>query len=338
MIKTLPVPPHFNDESFETLYWPNYAELAELALEWRQQHDIPTIGRDKTKTALLGIDVMNTFCLQRGELYVMGAEEDSKRLGRFIYTYLHRLHRLIMTLDTHTGFQIFHPLFWVDVNGNHPSGGTQIKPDDVRNKTWQVNPNVVFNLGSTFQGVSVAILNQYAQHYVDTLADGGQYPLTVWPFHSMLGGPGHALVGGIDEAVFFHMVARQSQPHHEIKGGHPLTEEYSALGAEVTTAPDGMAITEQENTAFIKMLLAYDRLIIAGQAASHCVAWTITHLVQNLTQDLARKVYILRDCTSPVIIPNVRDYTDEAEAAFEMFTDANMNVVESTTPMDQWPV
>jgi hypothetical protein len=32
------------------------------------------------------------------------------------------------------------------------------------------------------------------QHYVDELEQRGKYSLTIWPFHAMLGGLGHALV------------------------------------------------------------------------------------------------------------------------------------------------
>jgi hypothetical protein len=45
----------------------------------------------------------------------------------------------------------------------------------------------------------------------------------------------------------------------------------------------------------------------------------------------------LEDCTSPVVIPGVIDYTDEADAAFERFADAGMHVVRSTDPLESWP-
>src|SRR4030042_609953 len=48
------------------------------------------------------------------------------------------------------------------------------------------------------------------RHYARRLAEGGKYPLVVWPYHSMVGGIGHAMVSAVEEAVFFHAVARQS--------------------------------------------------------------------------------------------------------------------------------
>jgi nicotinamidase-related amidase len=52
---------------------------------------------------------------------------------------------------------------------------------------------------------------------------------------------------------------------------------------------------------------------------------------------LAAKVYLLEDCSSPVVVPGVVDYTDEADAAFARFADAGMHVVRSTEPMESWP-
>ena len=53
---------------------------------------------------------------------------------------------------------------------------------------------------------------------------------------------------------------------------------------------------------------------------------------------LAERTYLLEDCTSPVVVPGVVDYTDEADAAFERYAAAGMHVVQSTTPIEQWPI
>ncbi len=84
----------------------------------------------------------------------------------------------------------------------------------------------------------------------------------------------------------------------------------------------------------------YDAVIIAGQAKSHCVAWTIADLlaeVQRRDFSLAPHVYLLEDCTSPVVVPGVIDYTDEADAAFRRFAEAGFHVVRSTDPIATWP-
>ena len=78
-------------------------------------------------------------------------------------------------------------------------------------------------------------------------------------------------------------------------------------------------------------------MVVAGQAKSHCIAWTIDDLLEE-ESGLAERTYLLEDCTSPVVVPGVVDYTDEANAAFERYAEAGMHVVQSTTPIEQWPI
>jgi nicotinamidase-related amidase len=154
----------------------------------------------------------------------------------------------------------------------------------------------------------------------------------------MLGGIGHALVPAVEEAVFFHTIARASQPLFEVKGTNPLTEHYSALGPEVTEGPDGVPIAERDRS-IVERLLRFDAVVVAGQAKSHCVAWTIEDLLRDVHAGdarLAERVFLLEDCTSPVVVPDVVDYTEEAEAAFRRFVSAGMHVIRSTDPIDRW--
>ncbi|HEX2234454.1 MAG TPA: hypothetical protein VHG69_13935, partial [Thermoleophilaceae bacterium] len=160
-----------------------------------------------------------------------------------------------------------------------------------------------------------------------------------WPYHAMLGGIGHALVSAVEEAVFFHGVARYSRPDFQVKGDNALTEHYSMLGPEVTEGPDGERLGEA-NTALVDELLKFDAVVVAGQAKSHCLAWTIDDLLDDADvreRKLAERTYLLEDCTSPVVVPDVVDYTDEADAAFERYAQAGMHVVRSTDPVESWP-
>ncbi len=79
-------------------------------------------------------------------------------------------------------------------------------------------------------------------------------------------------------------------------------------------------------------------LIIAGQAKSHCVASTVDDLLSGIQQvdpKLVEKVYLLEDCTSPVVVPGA-DFTDAANAAYAHFAKAGMKIVRSTKPMESW--
>jgi nicotinamidase-related amidase len=182
-------------------------------------------------------------------------------------------------------------------------------------------------------------LQQYLEHYTRALAAGGRYALTIWPFHAMLGGIGHALAPIIEEAAFFHAAARQSRVDYRIKGNNPLSENYSVLSPEVLADHCGAPVAEK-NSTFIEKLMRFDAILIAGQAKSHCVAWSIDSLLCEINAKdpaLAKKVYLLEDCTSPVVVPGIVDFTDQADAAFNRFAEAGMRVVRSTEPMDSWP-
>ena len=118
-----------------------------------------------------------------------------------------------------------------------------------------------------------------------------------------------------------------------------MTEHYSVFGPEVTVGPGGKPIAEK-NWALVEELKRFDRIIIAGQAKSHCVAWTIEDLLDDpdISQGgLAKRFYLLQDCTSPVVVPGIVDYTEQSEQLFERFRKAGMHLVESTIPIAAWP-
>jgi nicotinamidase-related amidase len=237
-------------------------------------------------------------------------------------------------MDTHQALQIFHSIFLVNDKGEHPAPFTLITPQDIEEGIWRFNPQLAASLQ-----INEDYGHEYLLHYTRKLKEGGKYDLTIWPYHAMLGGIGHALVSAVEEAVFFHSIARLSQPDFHEKGGNPFTENYSVLSPEVLAGPAGEGIAEK-NVGFIHKLLDYDAVIIAGQAKSHCVAWTIDDLLTEIhisDRKLTEKVYLLEDCSSPVVIPGVIDYTDQADAAFQKFADAGMRIVRSSDPIVSWP-
>jgi nicotinamidase-related amidase len=339
-IQRLPIPAHFDPARVGEVWRVPYQRLASEAETWAKQHQIQPAAKDHTRICLMAIDVQNTFCLPDFELYVggrsgTGAIDDNVRLCEFIYRNLNVITAIYPTMDTHTAMQIFHPIFWVNEDGNHPDPMTVIHPEDVQKGIWKVNPGIAFSLA----GGNYAGLQRHAFHYTQTLSQRGKFPLMIWPYHSMLGGIGHTLVAAVEEAIFFHNLARLSQTGYEVKGGNPLTENYSVLRPEVLQGADQQPIAQQ-NTRFIQKLLEFDAVIIAGQAKSHCVAWTIDDLlseIQSQDPSLAHKVYLMEDCTSAVVVPGVVDFTEQANDAFQRFANAGMHVVRSTDPLHTWP-
>jgi nicotinamidase-related amidase len=335
----LPVPPYFSPVKVGGVWRVPYQKRAEEARSWAKRYGISPSADDRFRVCVVAVDVQNTFCIPGFELYVAGrsgtgAVDDNRRLSEFIYRNLGVITQICPTMDTHQMMQIFHPLYLVNERGEHPQPFTLISKEDVEKGVWKFNPA----LCHSFQ-----IEEEYGQrhllHYTKQLRKGGKYDLTTWPYHGMLGGIGHALVASVEEAIFFHSVARYSQPDFHVKGDRPFTEHYSVLGPEVLKGPGGETIG-QKSDKFFRKLLDFDAVIIAGQAKSHCVAWTIDDLLEDIiAQDrrLVEKVYLLEDCTSPVVVPGVMDYTDQADAAFRRFGEAGMHVVRSTDPMESWP-
>jgi nicotinamidase-related amidase len=335
----LPVPPHFSRDAAARIYRVPYEKLAVEARDWAKRYSVKPAADDTFRIALLAVDMQNTFCMPGFELFVAGrsgrgAVEDSGRLCEFVYRNLSRITQIISTMDTHQAMQIFHAIYLVNDRGEHPSPFTQVSAEDVEQGRWTLNPEVVSSLN-----FDPETARQYLLHYVQTLRSTGKYDLSIWPYHSMLGGIGHALVPAFEEAVFFHTIARYSQADLRVKGNNPATEHYSVLGPEVTTDARGHEIARKDRD-LIRKLLSFNAVIVAGQAKSHCVAWTIEDLlgaVREVDEGLTRRIYLLEDCTSSVVVQGIVDYTEQADAAFNRFAEAGMHIVRSTNPIASWP-
>jgi nicotinamidase-related amidase len=337
-MRELPLPAHFDAARVGDVWRVPYEDRARDAPAWAERHDLRPAAEDSFRLCLLAVDVQNTFCIPDFELFVAGrsgsgAVDDNRRLCEFVYRNLGTITRILPSLDTHHAMQVFHAIWLVDEEGNHPPPYTLVSADDVEAGRWQVNEAVADTLG-----IGAEYAQRHLAHYTRRLAEGGKYDLTVWPYHAMLGGIGHALVSAVEEAVFFHGVARHSRPELQVKGDNPLTEHYSMLGPEVTEGPDGDRLGGP-NTGLIERLLSFDAVVIAGQAKSHCLAWTIDDLLEDddVRERLAERTYLLEDCTSPVVVPGVVDYTDEANAAFERYAAAGLHVVRSSDRIESWP-
>jgi nicotinamidase-related amidase len=343
--RELPLPDFYRPEhAGRWAFRPDPATLHEAAVAWRREHDLQPSRTDPRRIHLLLVDLQKDFCHPEGSLYVggrsgLGAVEDSDRTARFIYRNLGVISDITCTMDTHYPYQIFSPSFWLDERGEPPAAHTVATAEDVESGRLRPHPAVAEWLG---QG-DAEWLRRQTEHYCRELERTGRYTLYLWPPHCLLGSDGHALAGVIQEARLFHAHARLSQAAIEVKGDTPLTEYYSVIGPEVLTGFDGTPLAEK-NLDFLRILFESDAVLIAGQAASHCVRSTIQDLLDHLGDYPADKVYLLRDCMSAVAVPDpdrpgefLSDFTVEAEEALERFRAAGMHVVDSTTPVNEWP-
>lgn len=346
MNRELPLPPFFDARNAERWdFRPDAQRLFAEAGEWRTKHDVKPSASDRFNLHLLLIDVQKDFGFPQGTLYVAGrsgrgAIEDAARVASFVYRNLRHLTNVTTTMDTHFAYQIFFPSFWIDRDDRPLGPHREITSDEIGSGAVRPNPVVARWLC----GGNYPWLLKQVRHYCAELEKAGKYKLYLWPPHCLLGSDGHSLVGLLHEARMFHSFARGAQSWVEVKGGNPLTENYSVLRPEVLTRFDGQPLA-QRNTLFLKTLLTSDAVAIAGQAASHCVKSSIDDLLAEIVaQDpaLAKKVYILTDCMSSVTVPDGKggfalDFTPQAEAALRRFADAGMHLVKSTDPVESWP-
>jgi nicotinamidase-related amidase len=339
MHDVLPLPPHYEADRVGEVWRVDYERRFADALAWASEQELGQAAADERRVCLLVVDAQNTFCTPGFELFVAGrsgtgALDDNRRLCEFVYSNLGIITQAVATLDTHQAFQIFHAPFLVDDEGRHPDPYTLVSTDDVATGRWRVHASA-----ATALGLDLEYAESHLGSYVRQLSAGGKYELTVWPFHAMLGGIGHALVSAVEEALFFHSIARTSPTVFEMKGDRPLTEHYSALGPEVPRDFRGSPLGSR-NGRLIERLLRHDAVIVAGQAKSHCVEWTVEDLLRDpLVRDhgLGDRLYLLEDCTSPVVVPGVIDYTDAADEAFARFAAHGAHIVRSTDPIETWP-
>jgi len=344
--QALPLPQFFDPKRAASWdYRPDAATLATSAAALRKQHAIKPSAADETRLHLLLIDVQKDFCLPEGTLYVAGrsgtgAIDDSRRIAEMIYRNLDQITDITTTLDTHLAYQIFFASFWLDKTDQPLTPFRTITADQVAGGDVRPNPAMAKWLCAG----NYPWLCKQVEFYCRELERAGKYQLYLWPPHCLLGSDGHALAGVIHEARMVHAYARTAQSNVEVKGGNPLTENYSVLRPEVTQRFDGIPLG-QRNTQFLQTLLTADAVVIAGQAASHCVKSTIDDLLSEIVAhdaNLARKIYLVTDCMSAVTVPDGKggfaaDFTSDADKALQRFAAAGMNLVTSTTPIASWP-
>ena len=331
--------------SGEWSYNPDPNRVAAAAAAWRRRHSLPAATEDTTRRILLLVDEQRDFCLPEGALYVggrsgRGAVEDTDRVVRFIYRNLGNLTEIASSLDSHVPQQIFFPAFWVDASGKQLDGYREVLASEV--EAGEAVPNPA--LAGWFGDGTEKWLRRQALDYCRRLEEAGRYRLYLWPPHCFLGSEGHGLVGAVQEARLFFSYARKSETPMLIKGTNALTENYSVLAPEVLVRHDGEKLDERNET-LIDSLLQADALIVAGQAASHCVRSTVDDLLAEMDARAvpAGKLHVLADCMSAVAVPNpeksgefVADFTPEVEASMKRWREAGVHIASSEDDASDW--
>jgi len=264
---------------------------------------LPPSEQDKERVLLLIIDMQQDF-MEKGALGVPKSHGDVERLCGWMHANMAKITKIAASLDTHNPFAIFHPAWWIDENGKNPKPFTPITLDDLDNGKWK------------------PVINPIASRdYVENLEKLAKKTLMIWPYHCLEGTTGHALENQLANMIYFQSVAKKSIVDRMIKGNDPSTEMYGILKAEYDPK-------NRINIDFLNKMAKYGKIVIAGEAKSHCVLETIKQIGDHFKDDsgVTGKIYIIEDCMSP--IPGFEAATD---AEFDNFKTAfKMNIVDST--------
>jgi nicotinamidase/pyrazinamidase len=303
-------PEFYDPRRIGTLFHPDAAAIAARA----EAAGLPPADGDRRRAMLLVIDMQVDFCHPQGSLCVPGALDDIRRLIEFLYRNAEQITGVTCSLDSHHSFQIFHPAWWVDPAGRRPAPFTIITAEDVQTGRWRPGLHAAWSL-----------------EYVQRLDREAKKQLTIWPYHTLIGGLGSALDPELWSAVFWHSVARRSQPTWWTKGSDPRTEHYSILAPEVESAEEPSGVRSRD---FIRSIEAFDTLVIAGEAESHCVLETVEDLVDAFRgrPDQLAKIRILTDCMSSVRHPQI-DFQALARRRFKEFEAMGVRLATSRDPL-----
>jgi nicotinamidase/pyrazinamidase len=318
--------PKFYDASkVGTLYLPKVDEVVTAGKAAKLK---PASNDRGLKIILLLVDPQIDFIHINGALSVPGAVEDTRRTNEWIFNNIDGLSAVAASLDTHLLFQIFSSSWWVDKKGNPPAPFTAITLNDYQDGIWRPVSRI-YNRDASGNKVAWDTDGKYFdwnEYYLARLEEQAKKPLVIWPFHTMLGTPGHAIDPSLFEAILYHGAARMVQPQFLTKGSIPKSENYSIMEPEVKVADHPLGGL---NTDFLDMLAGYDLIYIAGQAKSHCVLETILSIVRYFdakAPDALDKIRVLEDCMS-----SVSGFEDGAEKAFaELQADFNLRMVKSS--------
>lgn len=263
---------------------------------------------------LLIIDPQNDFCdIAGAALPVSGADADMHRLAGFMKAARARLTDVIITLDSHASVGIERTTFWLKRDGNPVEPFTQISELDVREGKFRPRD---------------ASRTREVTEYLHSLERGGRYRLMVWPVHCVLGTWGHNIHPEVADEVARWEEHTQRPAFRVLKGLNPMTEQYSAIQAEVPSALDPQ--TQRNQQLLEQARPGGGLLLVAGEAASHCVAATLEHMFKEMPPEQRARVVVLRDCMSPVA-----GFEQSAAAFFETVLAQGARVMASTDALNE---
>jgi nicotinamidase/pyrazinamidase len=273
----------------------------------------PILGKDNKPIPLMG------------SLPVIGSYQDMQRMATFIRRAGPKLNDIHVTMDCHRLMDVAHPAWWRAVDATKaggmdmrtmPTPGTQISESDIGTKWSPVIPQVY--------GRNAV---EYFKEYVSTLEKTGKYKHTIWPPHCLIGTSGNNIQDDVAAALVEWEEQNIAVVDYVTKGSNPYTEHFGAVEAEV---PDPHDPSTMLNKNLVDTLEKTDMVFLGGEALSHCLRSTVEQIASNFSSDSIKKLCLLIDCSSPVIIPGVIDFTADAQKFVAEMQKRGMKVAKST--------
>jgi nicotinamidase/pyrazinamidase len=248
------------------------------------------------RTILFGVDVQGSFTnvvpqvdqqiIHDGELCVAGAMDDANRIAALIDRIGQKIHDAVFTMDSHSEWHISHTRWYKSSSGRNPNPFTVMD---------NVNGEIIGTDGEKYN-CAISSLQAWTLHYLNALKLGGKFAHVLWPDHCLIGTPGHNIVPVVRQALLNWSNKYRNNVIFKTKGSNPLVEHFGIVHSEVEDPND---FTTKPDTGLITDLMTYDRILVLGQAKSHCVRESIMQIVR-LNPDFAKKCVLITDCMSNV--------------------------------------
>lgn len=219
-----------------------------------------------------------------GSLAVTGATEDSRKIADLIRKFKNQIERIVVTVDCHHKMHIHHADFWTNSEGGKPEPLTTIiTSEDISSGKWQARQPE---------------LRAWSLKYAKQLeASKSGLPFIIWPDHCLIGTEGQSIHPPLMEALNEWAVARARSVNFYFKGQNNRAEMYSALKSEVYVPDDP---TTDFDWGLISTLAKHQKVLCCGEAKSHCVNWSVRHLLQCWPKGRSSDIVLLKDCCSAV--------------------------------------
>ena len=244
------------------------------------------------------VDTLGDFVFENGNLSVRGGVDATRNTIDFIYNNAEKIDETIILRDCHpSGFHITLSCWW-EKDGYSPRAFTEI------DETW-----------------TPRFYPEWSRFYLKELAATGQPKLRIWWEHCVEGTPGANLPAELGEAVTWLRAARDVKVITLFKGMNPKIEQFGFLPCVYEVGDPMLAYQKSILDHVMDLCGAGKKVFVAGLAEDICVDTTLSQMIK--TEGEMGNVYLLQDCTSPVL-------EKDRGNNFERYRAAGMHIIKST--------